>query len=345
MIYLRIANCMFKKSIILLLVSLSLFSCKKEKPFVPNSTNGLPGLWAPLNDFAGVGRVRAFGFAIGSKGYLLGGNAEKGFYSELLNDLWEYDPKTDKWTKKADYPGQAGEYVRGFAINGKAYVGTGFGQRVAVPGDETPQNNDFWEYDPTVDKWTRKADFAGGRRENVIAFEINGSGYMGLGTNNAYDINYKDFWKYDAAADKWTRVADYPGSGAFGVAAFSANGKGYAGLGGASPNIAKQDFWEYDPAVNKWNAKANFPGEARAFTGQFAIGTIAFLGFGSTLTNTADDWFKYDTVTDKWVKSTNFPGLSRYDMVSFAIDGVGYVGTGNPDLLKDFWKFTPRKVN
>lgn len=334
---------MFKKACVLLLLAIATIACKKEKPFVPNSENALPGLWAQLGDFPAEGRVRSFGFSINGKGYLLGGNAAGGFYSFLLNDFWEYDPKTDKWTRKADYPGQAGEYVRGFAINNKGYVGTGYGQRVETPDDNIPQNNDFWEYDPVTDKWTRKADFAGGKRENVIAFELNGAGYMGLGTNNAYDINYKDFWKYDAIADKWTRMADYPGSGSFGLTAFTCNGKGYAGIGGASPNVAGKDFWQYDPAVNKWLRKADFLGTPRAFTGQFAVGNLAFVGFGSTLTATADDWFKYDADTDRWVKSTNLPGLSRYDMVSFTIDGIGYIGTGNPDLLKDFWKFTPRK--
>jgi N-acetylneuraminic acid mutarotase len=333
----------FKKTCLLILALLTLFSCKKDKPFVPNYENSLPGLWAQLNDFAGVGRVRSSGFTIGRKGYIIGGNAASGFNSQLINDFWEYDPATDKWTKKADYPGQAGEYIKGFSINNKGYVGTGYGQRLNIPGDDIPQNNDFWEYDPVTDKWTRKADFAGGERENVIAFELNGAGYMGLGTNDSYDANFKDFWKYDAAGDKWTRVADYPGSGSFGVAAFASNGKGYAGVGGAFPNTAENDFWQYDPALNKWTKKADFPGTGRAFTGQFAIGTNGYVGFGSTLTATANDWFAYDTTNDKWTKITNFTGPSRYDMVSFAIDGVGYIGTGNPGLLKDFWKYTPRK--
>lgn len=335
---------MLKKAGILLVIALTLFACKKDKPFVPNYANGLPGLWAQLGDFEGTGRVRSFGFTIGKKGYVIGGNAGSGFNSKPLNDFWEYDPATDKWTRKADYPGQAAEYIRGFSINNKGYVGTGYGKRLATPGDNVFQNNDFWEYDQAADKWTRKADFASGKRENVIAFEINGIGYMGLGTNNTYDVNYKDFWKYDAVADKWTRVADYPGGGSFGLSAFAANGKGYAGLGGAAPDLANRDFWEYDPATDKWVKKTDFPGKARAFAGQFAIGNSGYIGFGSTTTQTAADWYAYDTTADKWSKITNFEGLSRYDLISFTIDGIGYIGTGNPGLLKDFWKYTPRKT-
>ncbi|WP_374949250.1 Kelch repeat-containing protein [Mucilaginibacter sp.] len=333
---------LFKKNAFLLILLCCLLSCKKE-PFVPNSENALPGYWQQLKTFPGAGRVRAFGFSIGKKGYILGGNAAGGFNSFLLNDLWEYDPATDHWTKKADYPGQAAEYLRGFAINNKMYLGTGFGQRVAVPGNTVPQNNDFYEYDPATDKWTRKADFPAEPRENVIAFELNGSGYMGLGTNDSYDKNFKDFYKYDAAADKWLRVADYPGTGSFGVAAFSVNGKGYAGLGGASPSTIEKDFWQYDPVANQWTKKAAFTGKGRVFSGQFAIGNSGYVGFGTSISENLDDWYRYDAEKDSWIKITNFPGANRYDLITFVIDGIGYVGTGNPGQLDDFWKYTPVK--
>ncbi|OOQ59701.1 Kelch repeat-containing protein [Mucilaginibacter pedocola] len=210
----------FKKAFLLIFAFATLAACKKE-PFVPNYENALPGLWKQLADFPGAGRVRAYGFSIGGKGYIVGGNAGSGFNVIPLYDLWEYDPATDQWTQKSDYPGQAAEYLRGFTINGKAYMGTGYGMQYYGGPDAIPQNKDFWEYNPSTDTWTQKADLPAIGRENVIAFEINGSGYLGLGTNNNYDANYKDFWKYDATADKWTRMADYPGDGSFGVAAFA----------------------------------------------------------------------------------------------------------------------------
>jgi N-acetylneuraminic acid mutarotase len=331
------------KRIILLFITLAVFvSCKKEKPFVPNYDNALPGLWKQLGDFPGVGRVRAYAFTIGQKGYLIGGNAGSGFNVVPLYDFWEYDPAADKWTRKADYPGQAAEYIRGFSINGKAYLGTGYGIQYDDPG-ATPQNKDFWEYNPANDVWTQKTNFPGVERENVIAFEINGTGYLGLGTDNNYAANYKDFWKYDAIADKWTRLADYPGNGSFGVAAFAIGGKGYAGLGGSSPDIVKKDFWEYDPATNKWTAKADFTGKERVFSSQFVIGTDGYVGLGTTATSSSDEWYKYDSLSNSWVKITTYGGEARYDAVSFSINGIGYAGTGNPGLKKDFWKFTPTK--
>lgn len=332
---------LLKKTGLFIVAALVLVSCKKE-PFVPNYANALPGLWKQLGDFTGGGRVRSFGFSIGSKGYIMGGNAGSGFNLVPLYDLWEYDPATDKWTRKADYPGQGAEYVRGFVIGNKAYVGTGYGQNIFMPGTSA-QNKDFWEYDPGANKWTRKADFGGVERENVVAFAVNGAGYLGLGTNNSYETSYKDFWKYDVAADRWTRIADYPGVGAFGAAAFAAGDKAYVGMGGTAPDIIAKDFWEYDPTLNKWTAKANFGGPGRVFSGQFVIGTDGYVGLGTTAISSADDWYKYDTTKDTWTKITTYNGDPRYDAACFSIDGIGYAGTGNPGLKADLWKYTPTK--
>ncbi|PAW94335.1 hypothetical protein CKK33_12885 [Mucilaginibacter sp. MD40] len=333
---------LLKRIALIVVLVVFCFSCKKQA-FVPNTENALPGLWKRLGDFPGLGRVRAFGFSINGKGYIIGGNAAGGFDSHLLNDLWEYDPGADSWIRKADYPGQSGEYIRGFVINGKAYVGTGYGQRLALPGSSLPQNDDFWEYDPLADKWTQKASFAGGKRENVIAFTLNGAGYLGLGTDNAYASNYKDIWRYNVVADTWTRVADYPGQGSFGAIGFAIGDKAYVGLGGASPDIAAKDLWQYDPSTDKWIKLADFPGSARAFSGQFVIGNTAYIGMGSTPKETATDWYRYNADSNTWLKSTYLDGPARYDMIAFTINNIGYIGTGNPGQLNDIWKFTPTK--
>ncbi|MBK0379544.1 Kelch repeat-containing protein [Mucilaginibacter segetis] len=319
-----------------------LLSCKKQ-PFNPPTKNGIPGLWKQLGDFTGGGRARAFGFTIGSKGYILGGHATQDAGFAYLSDFWEYDPATDKWTRKADYPGQASEYIKGFSINNKGYVGTGYGIKGLTNGN-SPQTVEFYEYDPATDKWTRKADFGGVERENTVAFEINGFGYMGLGTDYNYEADYKDLWKYDVSADRWTRVADYPGGGSFGNVGFACNGKGYVGLGGSNINKLNSDFWQYDPGTDKWVQKANFIGTPRVFSGQFVIGNKAFVCFGESATSPLGDSYKYNSLTDTWTKNTNFEGSPRSDLVSFAIDGIGYIGTGNRGGYADFWKFTPNKL-
>lgn len=60
------------------------------------------------------------------------------------------------WTKKADFAGLGREHPVGFAIGGNGYIGTG--------RDMTGTNHkDFWQYNPQLNIWTQKADFAGGQ--------------------------------------------------------------------------------------------------------------------------------------------------------------------------------------
>jgi N-acetylneuraminic acid mutarotase len=308
----------------------------------------LTGTWKQLSDFGGPGRSGAFGFAIGNKGYVIGGQGSSSF----LKDFWEYDPSTDKWTRKADYPGEGIMGLMGFGINNKGYVGTGSGiDSVNVPLFKSVK--DFYEYDPSTDKWTRKADFAGGERSGMIAFSINGIGYTGLGADvNArytYDVlgGFKDFWKYDMATDTWMQVGDYPENISASIG-FLCNGRGYAGLGGISNN-----FWQYNPLTDGWIKKADFTGVNGGPGCQFVIGTNAYVGFGSTSVQIANgmwvpellnDIWEYNTLTDKWTQKTSFPESGRVGLVSFSINGVGYVGTGDSpdtDRHSDFWKFTP----
>jgi len=52
---------------------------------------------------------------------------------------------------------------------------------------------DFYEFDSSANKWTRKADFSGSARENAVGFSVNGKGYIGIGYESGY---LKDFFEY-----------------------------------------------------------------------------------------------------------------------------------------------------
>ena len=94
------------------------------------------------------------GFSIGNKGYM--GTGIDATYTPK-KDFWEYDPATNVWTQKADFPGATRQFAAGFSMGGKAYIGIGsdgYGRYY----------KDFWEYDPAINVWTRKADFGGTER-------------------------------------------------------------------------------------------------------------------------------------------------------------------------------------
>jgi N-acetylneuraminic acid mutarotase len=70
-----------------------------------------------------------------------------------LNEVWEYDPRTDRWTRKADMP-ETMSWSGYFVLNGKGYIGAG-----GMRGQKIVKN--FWEFDRQTDKWTRQAEFPG----------------------------------------------------------------------------------------------------------------------------------------------------------------------------------------
>ena len=195
----------------------------------------ISNVWTRKADVAGGARYGAFGFSIGNRGYVGMGIVN---YA-ALTDFWEYDPDLDTWIQKANFGGTWHVFTVGFSIGSKGYVGTGQG----TEGNRL-FTKDFWEYDPTLNTWTQKADFGGTTRENAVGFSIGNKGYIGTGQEHATWASAKDFWEYDPALNTWTQRPDFGGTARSGAVGFSIGSKGYIGTAGGGTN----DFWEYDPA-------------------------------------------------------------------------------------------------
>jgi len=200
--------------------------------------------WTRKADFPGEARHGAVGFSIGEKGYI--GTGETGYisgdvyYPSYFKDFWEYDPQTDEWTQKADFPGEARHGAVGFSIGEKGYIGTGSYWNYS---GYSVRFRDFWEYDPNTDTWSQKANFAGSSCSGAGGFSISDKGYIGTGYSGSYR---KDLWEYDPQTDEWTQKADFPGEARSGAIGFPIGNRGYVGAGKSS-STSFGDFWEYDP--------------------------------------------------------------------------------------------------
>lgn len=64
-------------------------------------------IWIKKAHFADK-RLDAVGFSIAKEGYVGGGAAFSSGTAIHKNDLWFYNPSTDKWTKKQIFPGSHG---------------------------------------------------------------------------------------------------------------------------------------------------------------------------------------------------------------------------------------------
>lgn len=289
--------------------------------------HALPNTWALKSGIASA-RSNAVAFTIGNKAYLgLGTFLGMSYF----NDFYEYDPATDTWTQKANFPPGARADAVGFSINGKGYITTG-GNGVFV-------NYDMWEYDPVTDAWTQKSNCPGSARSKAQGFAIGNMGYVGLGTDGVNDLT--DFWAYNPATDSWTQKASYPGLGRTSTMGLVINNMGYIGLGTDVNGNYYGDVWEYNAGADAWSAKQSFAGSAFHSMSCFAMNGKGYVGTGFNGINELTDFWEYDAVADTWTSKAMYSGAARKNGVGFSIGNKGYIATGIAGLvpMSDMWEY------
>ena len=221
-------------------------------------------------------------------------------------------------------------------------MGTGY--------DGTDRLKDFWEYDPQLNNWMRKADLPGVARNGAVGFGTDSKGYVGTGFDGVNRL--KDFWEYDPATDTWTQLPDFGGSARYGAVAFSINNKGYVGTGDDG-NFLK-DIWEYNPSLKQWIQKVSLAGGKRRDAVAFVIEEKAYICTGINNGTYEYDFWQYDPSSDVWNKKRSiadvsddeydddYSGITGINKVAFSINGKGYIATGGLGTVgNSVWEYDP----
>jgi N-acetylneuraminic acid mutarotase len=161
-------------------------------------------------------RFNATAFAVNGKGYVGLGDGEVNNVYTRFNDWWEYDPASNTWAKKKNFPGGARVTAAGFAVDSYGYVCSGDKRTGTV--DSYP--NDLWQYNPTTDAWVQKANMPG-------------AGFGGVGLNGIVDAGgHYGFvvtggpgrcLQYNPSTNTWGTLPDMPGGSRNNFAAFMIN--------------------------------------------------------------------------------------------------------------------------
>jgi hypothetical protein len=154
----------------------------------------------------------------------------------LINDplVYEYDPLSDVYTKKNNFPGVPGAFssYSSFVIHDTGYVISGI---------------KCWRYNRGADNWQQKASLP--ENMNVQAgFSLGNYGYVVADSSQqTYNNNYPmQLWRYDPLQDRWSRVNEnYPGYAAYLIKTFSVNGAVYVGFGYNNGDWPVGDFWKF----------------------------------------------------------------------------------------------------
>jgi N-acetylneuraminic acid mutarotase len=224
-----------------------------------------------------------YGVACKGKMYVIGGWKD----GNARGANYEYDPATDKWTKKASMPRPA-HHAALASVNNKIYVSGGFipPQNTNVPlGGAWQPIDDVWEYDPGADSWRSLAPMPT-KRGSAVAAEVGGKIYVIGGATTVEGSN-----------ESWTLS-----NGAAGATTPPTIPQFFTFFGPARVLSTNE---VYDPATNKWERRKpmSVP-RNHIFAGVvnnkiYVIGGRTGSAFIMTATNT-NVVEEYDPASDNW---------------------------------------------
>lgn len=282
--------------------------------------------WTQKTSVPAPARHRAVSITIGSRGYAGLGHINA-VTDILYDDWWEYDPGTNSWTQKANFPPGPRMHSCAFTIGNYGYVGTGRDNAYI-------EQNDFYRYDPSTNTWSTIASIPSSGRRGAVAFSVSGKGYVATGSYG------NQLWEYDPATNVWAPKAPFPGTGRSSSVGFSIGTKGYVGTGDdGGPN---GDFYEYDPSTDVWTAKATLAGLPRMEAAGFSLNNKGYIGTGCDYQsgNNYRDFWQYDPASNSWVEVAEFSGTARRYMSCFVIGtrAYGCFGTSGTNY-NDLWEY------
>jgi hypothetical protein len=219
--------------------------------------------WRVASPFPGRERYLHAAVAYNGKIYVIGGDSWEYGYNEVWDDIWEYDPATDKWTRKTSMPSSISN-IDAIAVGGKIYV---FGHGI------------LRIYDIANDKWTELSDPT--LRHSFSVAYLDGYIYRFGGGGWGPNSNVTERMRPEfMMPPRILKIFDVPND----------NGRKVFVLWRASPNdgqdsnsVAKYSIWRRDFDSTNGLIWWTFAGEVPA-TGDTLYGAIAPTIYDSTKT-------------------------------------------------------------
>lgn len=238
-----------------------------------------------------------------------------------LGTLFEYDPSTNTYTKRADFNGNSSTQLGGvpygslveFSGNSKLYG-------ICKQGGSSNQGTIF-EFDPSTNTFTKKIDMLAANGYSAFGSLVEASsklyGMTSLGTGSS---SLGVIFEYDPSTNTYTKKIDFtgtagvaPGSSPFGSMVQSATVGVLYGLtktGGAND---KGVLFEYNVSTNTYTKKVDLSSSL----GEQPLGSLILAANGKLYgltnlggTNSYGVLFEYDPATSTYTKKFDFTGAN-----------------------------------
>ena len=250
--------------------------------------------WKPKADFPGIARVKAMAAVVNGKAYVgLGFDISLGVYNNdaCLKDFWMYDPITNSWTQKANFPSNFTDACGYSVYNNTIYVTSGM--------NGAGFNNESWKFIPDQGElgiWVKLNDFPGPARAGGIACANSKHVYFGTGY---WTFNANDWWEYFPSNDTWIQRKTMPDNGRENAVSLTINDRIFISTGrhfggNLTGGHVDSDIIEYDIIRNVWYERGNIPNSGRENAIAFTINGKGYIGFGENDTEILNDFYSFD---------------------------------------------------
>ena len=285
-----------------------------------------------------TGIERASGFSIRDDIYFGTGYMDPNNFGSITDAFWKYNTINGTWSQIASLQGARHGAV-GFSHADKGYIISGHRHSTST------FFSDVQEYNPLTNTWAYKASMTMPSRYGSACFKVNGKAYLVTGNfGSATGPFTNQNLEYDIANNTWTMRNPYPGGSLYYATAFGIGDYGYVGTGlkkVGNVYTYYDNFYRYDPANDQWTAITGYPGGPVAGASAVVFQNKAFVGCGSSSSNTFGTFYIYDPATGNWAQGPGLPpGFQRAHGVTMATDSLAFIGTGlyQNASRNDLWK-------
>lgn len=286
-----------------------------------------PNSWIPSENLPSNGIRFTAGFVINDTAYV-----GTGFTDQYEESYWAFDPITETWEQKANFPGQYQGFGKGFSANNQGYVMT-----------HTDPLGDFWKYNANNDTWTLLPAPTGGGNGFPAGFVADNNMYVQGGGQTG--VKTDAFWKFDTQTETWSQLATGPEARSNAIG-FAKDTIGFIGGGSNASNQTLNDFWRYNMPSNTWEQMQNLVVGTREAVSVSHQGRLFYGGGLNASNSSTNHWIEYLPGADTMVVRANLPGPIRSGAIALSAGNFIYFGTGynGANNYNDWWKYQTNEL-
>jgi hypothetical protein len=252
----------------------------------------------------------------------------------FTKEFWSFDVSNESWTKLAQFPGLGRKYGAGFVYNNKIYFGLGH-----ADGNESIPTyyNDWWVYDISSNKWTRKSDFPETINRIYRSFSTPDGCFISNGFTKGKASDYFfNFTQYSVENDSWTNSLINMGQKILDISTWGWDvmvGPNNEVIAGVSTGFFLSDMFKFNLITKSYQSMASWkygstPGD---WSSKFCINNNLYIK-----SSNQSKLYIYNSISNSWIEDNNTGNVDFQKGISFSVNNKGYAGLGGSGMMYEY---------